>query len=389
MTRTAAERYLELGLKLGRHVDGLVDAYFGPPELAEAVAAAPPADPKALVAAATALLAELDDGWLRDQAAGLRTYAGVLAGEGRAYADEVEGCYGVRPVHTDEAVFAAAHARLGELLPGAGPLAERYTAWRDSMLVPPDRIEATVTAVMEQARAWTRTLVELPPGDEVEVEFVRDVPWMGFDAYLGGGRSRMSVNLDLPMSALDLLLLVIHETYPGHHAERALKEDLLVRGRGLLEETLVAVPTPQSIVAEGIAVLAPGMVLESEGGPAFAAIIRDAGIAFDLGHTLAVQRAYEPCRRVEVNAALLLHADGASEAETRAYLERHGLMSPEFSAHMIRFLNEPTSRTYVLSYSAGQELCDAYVGGDPGRFRRLLTEQVRVAELIAAGAAAA
>ena len=28
------ERYLALGLRLGRHVDGFVDAYYGPPELA-------------------------------------------------------------------------------------------------------------------------------------------------------------------------------------------------------------------------------------------------------------------------------------------------------------------------------------------------------------------
>ncbi len=111
MTRTATERYIELGLQLGRHSEGLVDAYFGPPELAAAVDAAPPADPPLLVAAATALLDELDDGWLRDQVAGLRTCAGVLAGESLAYADEVEGCYGVRPEHTDEAVFAAAHAK--------------------------------------------------------------------------------------------------------------------------------------------------------------------------------------------------------------------------------------------------------------------------------------
>ena len=30
-----AERYLRLGLGLGKHVDGLVDGYYGPPELAE------------------------------------------------------------------------------------------------------------------------------------------------------------------------------------------------------------------------------------------------------------------------------------------------------------------------------------------------------------------
>jgi len=136
-----AERYLRLGLQLGRHVDGLVDAYYGPPELAAAVDAEPPVDPRALVSAAEVLLDELEDGWLRDQVVGLRTYAGVLAGESGSYADEVEGCYGVRPTHTDEAVFTAAHERLEELLPGDGPLADRYERWlttslRESIMCP-------------------------------------------------------------------------------------------------------------------------------------------------------------------------------------------------------------------------------------------------------------
>ena len=40
-------RYVRLGLQLGRHVEGLVDAYFGPPEWAAEVEAAPPAEPDA------------------------------------------------------------------------------------------------------------------------------------------------------------------------------------------------------------------------------------------------------------------------------------------------------------------------------------------------------
>jgi len=87
--------------------------------------------------------------------------------------------------------------------------------------------------------------------------------------------------------------------------------------------------------------------------------------------------------RVEVNGALMLYEDGAGEAETRAYMERWGLMTPERSAHIIRFLREPTSRSYVLTYAAGRELCERWVGGDLGRFRRLLTEQVRVGDLLA------
>src|SRR5213592_2851757 len=89
MTHSAPERYLRLGLQVGRHVDGMVDAYFGPPALAAAVEAEPPVDPRELVSAAEALLDELEDGWLRDQVVGLRTYAAVLAGESGSYADEV------------------------------------------------------------------------------------------------------------------------------------------------------------------------------------------------------------------------------------------------------------------------------------------------------------
>ena len=148
-----AERYVRLGLRVGRHGDGIVDAYFGPPALAAAVDAEPPVEPRALVAAARELLDELADGWLRDQVGGLRTYAGVLAGETWSYADEVEGCYGVRPAHTDEAVFADARARLADLLPGAGPVGERYAAWHAANLVPTGLVEPTVTAVIAEARA--------------------------------------------------------------------------------------------------------------------------------------------------------------------------------------------------------------------------------------------
>src|SRR5262245_22942700 len=148
MSESTVERYLRLGLQVGRHVEGIVDPYFGAPELAADVEAAPPVEPSTLVADAEALLDELEDDWLRDQVVGLRTYAGVLAGESRAYADEVEGCFGVRPAFTDEAVFTAAHERLEELLPGDGTLAERHARWEESLRVPAERVEGVVASAI-------------------------------------------------------------------------------------------------------------------------------------------------------------------------------------------------------------------------------------------------
>src|SRR4051794_16141875 len=104
---TPAERYILLGLRLGRHVDGLVDSYYGPAELKEQTDAEDVVPPEELAAEGAALLAELEESWLRDLVQGLDTYARVLAGEPISYSDEVERCYGVRPARIDRSVYEA------------------------------------------------------------------------------------------------------------------------------------------------------------------------------------------------------------------------------------------------------------------------------------------
>jgi hypothetical protein len=381
VSETTVERYLLLGLRLGRHVEGLVDSYTGPPELAAQVEGEAIRDPAALAADAEELLAEVEDGWLRDQIAGLHTSASFMAGAAGSYADEVEGCYGIRPAHTDETLFEAAHRELDGLLPGDGPLVGRYEAWRHANEVPADRIETTVAALIEEARVWTRGAVDLPHGEGVDLEVVHDKPWLAFCEYRGGLRSHISVNADLPISAFELLHIACHETYPGHHTERVCKDERLVRGQGKLEETLVLMPTPQSLVSEGIAELGSELILDGDGGGRLGAVLAGAGIELDLEHARAVSRAREPCSWASVNAALMLHDDGADEAAVRDYLVRWELITPEYARHAVRFMTEPSSRSYVINYPAGRELCREYVAGEPKRFRRLLAEQIRVTDL--------
>jgi hypothetical protein len=57
-------------------------------------------------------------------------------------------------------------------------------------------------------------------------------------------------------------------------------------------------------------------------------------------------------------------------------------MTPRQATHLIRFLREPTSRKYVINYPTGRELCRSYVAGQAERFRRLITEQTRVSDLL-------
>lgn len=382
MSDSHGQRYVELGLRLARLDEGLLDSYFGPPGIAQAIEAAPKAEPTALVDDADQLLDDLPEGWLRDQVVGLRTAAGRLAGEQIKYADEVEACFGVRPVRTEDAVLAATYDDIDALLPGPGSLKERYRAWEESPLVPADTIEPLMAAVLEEARAQTRHLVGLPEGETIDVEFVRDTSWMGYHEYVGDLHGRISINVDRPRSALSLIHLALHEAYPGHQAERCHKEVALIREQGLVEETIAMVTVPQGVVSEGLAELSVELMLDGGAGAALQQVVRDHGIELDLARDRAVQRAAEPLGWLGVDGALMLHADGIAPAEVSRYLSEKALIDLDAAERWVRFLGDPSSRSYAICYPAGLALCRDFVANDPARFRRLLTEQIRVSELV-------
>jgi len=387
------EDYLRLGLALGCHIDGMVDAYYGPPELAARTQAEGPAAPAVLVEQARRLLGALDvDGdldsarrtWLSAQVRGLHTSARKLAGEPIAYLDEIEESYGVRPVLVDEDDLAAAHRHLDDILPGTGPIAERYQEWRESQAVPPDRLEAAVQELAEDFRARTQAAFGLPEDERVDFELVTKQPWAGFNYYLGGLRSRVAINTDLPVLAPSLGTLVAHEAYPGHHTEHCRKEVGLVRRRRQLEETIFLVGTPQCLLAEGLADLGLEVILGRRPEAVLAAHLRPLGIPYDADLVAEVSAAGEVLAAVRGNAAILLHDRGRSVDEAVAYLTRWALLSPPRAAKAVEFLVDPTWRAYVFCYIEGVRRCRAYVGGDPARFERLITEQVLPSDLVAA-----
>jgi hypothetical protein len=381
------ERYLELGLRLGRHVDGLVDAYYGPPEIKERVDAEELREPAELTRDAAALLDELDRldehrrSWLQAQLVGAETVARRLAGEEVPYAEEVERCYGVRPERVPEERFEAVHEILDEVLRGDGSLAERFQAWRDTNTLSGDQLARVIDSLGADLRDRTERLVGLPEGESVDFDYVTDEPWAAFNYYQGGLRSRIAVNTDTPLTPTFLIALVSHETYPGHHTEHAWKEQLLFEEGGVLEESIFLVGTPQSLVSEGIASLAPEMALGEEQQQVAAEHVRDTGLPFDPELSRTVQETAQPLAGVGTNVALMLHEDGCSEDEALAYMKRWGLSSERRAQQGLRFMTDPVWRSYSTTYTDGYRICKAFVGGDPARFRRLLTEQLTPAEI--------
>jgi hypothetical protein len=392
-------QYLRLGQRLGRHIEGMVDAYYGPAELAAAVAAEPLVPPDRLVADARALLAALAAGapldgstvedssaparrhWIAAQVVGLATTCAKLAGEPITYADEVEACYGVRPTRVDEEVLVGAHRQLEEVLPGSGPLAERLVAWRESHAVPVDKLGPAVHSLAEDLRARTDELFGLPEGEHVEFELVTDEPWSGFNYYLGGLQSRVAINTDLPVLSTGLAHLVAHEAYPGHHTEHTRKEVGLVRRRQWWEESIFLVGTPQCLLAEGLADLGLEVVWGRHPESTVAAHMAPLGIRYDTEVVAAVADAGEALGAVRTNAAFRLHEDGADPDTVTDEVARWGLMQRDRAAKAVEFLVHPTWRAYLTCYVEGFPLCRAFCGGDPARFERLLSEQLTPGDL--------
>jgi hypothetical protein len=380
-----AEDYLLLGLRLGKHVDGLVDAYYGPQDLQDAVDEEPAVHASDLAADGARLRDSLEDGWLRDQVAACTVYARVLAGEELSYSDEVEGCYGVRPERTPESVYEQAHAELDELLPGDGSLYERRESWRQRYRCPGDQAIGAFGELLPLMQARTEALFGLPEGERVTLEAVSGEPWWAFNYYRGGLHSHVVVNTDVPTSGLDLLHLVAHEVYPGHHTEHAAKEQLLIRDRGLIEEGIQLVPTPQAVLSEGIAESGSDLVLDDGTRDAAFEILRQNGIEVpDRELAERIAKAGEPLGTISLNAALMIHEGGATHDEAAEYVARWSLRPLDEAKRSVAFVTDPTWRAYTITYSAGEALCKRYVGGDPARFRTLLTEHVRIGELLSA-----
>lgn len=383
--------YIMLAFAIERHFPGFIDSYFGPEALKAVADEAPDGEPVSLVERARALDERVKDAgldedrkaYLRAQIKAMETVSRKLAGEPLSYLEEVEGCFDITPERTPESMFDAAIAELDGLLPGEGSVADRMTAWRKRSVVPVATARILIDMILAETRRRTEALVDLPEEESVEIVFVRDQPWSGYNWYLGDARSRVEINTDLPIHASDLVGLVAHEAYPGHHTEHSLKDRLLYQEQGRAEMAVQLINTPECVIHEGIATLAESIIFPGAEATQWKAevLYPAAGITGDPEREAAIEGASRRLRAVGGNAALLRHVDGASEDEVVAYLVRYSLRPAEEARHRLRFIDDPLWRPYIFTYHVGRDLLTAWLAGFPseqrtGQFVRLLTSSV-------------
>lgn len=390
-------RYLELVLRFEQLAPALVESYHGPRELALRVAAEPPRAPARLAGEAQELLDGVADGdlesdraaWLVGHITALQTACLHLAGERLSYRDLTRRVHGVSPTIANESQFEQAHRLLDEALPGRGDLRGRFQRWLQTQLIPGELLGPGLRALAAELREHTKRRFGLPAGEAVEFDVVSGERFAGNAGYCGGLNTRVKINPDLPIGAYRLLELVSHEAYPGHHTEAVWKDRELIQRRGRVELAVWAYPTPDALIAEGIALNGLDLLLGDDAHQIAADALAPLGIPYDTATSAAVKTADELLLPVRTNIAMMIDEGSLDRTSATSYARRWLLRSDEQIERTVNDLFERREShwaPYESCYPEGLRLCRSFVANDPDRYCRLLREQLLPSDLLTATA---
>ncbi|MSP14789.1 MAG: hypothetical protein EXR62_17745 [Chloroflexi bacterium] len=367
-----------------------IDAYYGPPEWKEAAEALPESAPVEMLRGALDLANALPaqdfapqrETFLAKQVLAMETICRKLNGECFTLEEEVARCLDIQIAWTAEAEFEAALALYDQALPGTGDPGSRYLAWRARHELPSEKnhlLSELLPRVLAEVRRRTLAFVPLPPDEGVEIRVVTNKNFGAANWYLGNFRSLIEFHAGQPLNLEWLPWLMAHESYPGHHTEFSLKEQHIWHEQGQLEQTIFLSISPQLVIAEGIATLAPEMIFapgEAEGwlGEHVYPLV---GTPTDDADNAGLEKAHNILQAVPANATFMIQ-QGQPDAAIIAYLMKYTFASAERAHKRLEGLKSPFMRPYIFSYIGGKRLMSPLLQGNDRQvvFRRFLTEQI-------------
>ncbi len=368
-----AERFVKLGLEQGEYDPDYVDAYLGPNEWADA-AKENLRSKNDLAEAIATLLSDLKEISPTDSESIIRhrallrnvramdTRIRMARGETFSFAEEARLIYDATLPDYEFSEFDRALEEIAKLIPGEGDLAERVDAFRNTLVIPEDRLDAVIDRAIEECRQRTSRYISLPPSEHFTLEYVNDKSWSGYNWYQGDNESLMQINLDFPVKIDSAIRLGCHEGYPGHHVWNVLVENRLLKEKGWTEYSIFPLFSPAGLIGEGSAnygvhlafpddekiefereVLFPLAGLD----PEKAAILDKLNkLSLRLGHALT--------------ATAQLYLDGKiTREEAIEQRRKYSLTSRARAEQSVRFIEQ--YRSYVLNYNLGQDIVKEYI----------------------------
>jgi hypothetical protein len=361
----AIERYVRLCGEVGHLTERLtgisiVDAYFGPDELAPKNQQSDK-DPVTLVNEMESLAdlirdevdSELRSLYLVGEIEALQLLVRWLTGENISYTKLVEGLFHVSASGFTSSDIAKATAVVDEAFadyPG-DDLRERIIRFQQLGEIKGDELKQVVEGdlqdlVVEVGQMFGENVFSLIGTDlidkGVECRAVTNEPWSGYNYYLGGFKSVNAINTDRPMNQRSLLFLTYHEY--EHHVSNLWREKAYLE-RGFTDLAIIPLHTGRCVISEGTADTAREFLDKVVVNRELHAL-RSIGM---LG------------RMVTINAAIMLNQEGKTVEEAVEYMMECGFKERAMAQSTIRFIG-PTSENdkpnfwapYIFTYLFGR-----------------------------------
>ena len=378
-----AEGYVKLVLEIGKYDPLYVDAYYGPKEWKpkeENLQFDSTAHDK-LINTADSLLNELEllsefsaneletlrYRYLYKQLFAVKTKIIILNGSILPFDLESRALYDVSPTEEKEADFQIVIDELDKILPGKGDIGERITKFKKEFEVPKDKIVAVFDAAIKECKKRTSKYITFPAGEKFKAEYVVGKPWGAYNWYKGNLFSVIQIATDFPVHIESAVGIAAHEGYPGHHVYNTLLEQNLVKNKGWVEYTVYPLYSPQSLIAEGTAVVGEEMLFPGNERMEF-----EKQVLFPLAKldTTNADLYYKVISLQEKlsNAGVLaaknyLNGDWTKD-ETVAWLQKFQLRTKERAEKFLSFIE--TFRSYVVTYKMGEVIVREYVERNGG-----------------------
>jgi hypothetical protein len=369
----AAETFVGLTLRLGamKGHEEEVDSYFGPRTLHPAAQDAHGGLAQ-LTADADALLSRMEleeaahptprGSRLLAQVRGFAALVHLIARPGTwHFEQEALRVYGMSVPGVDQARTRQALVALDAALPGPGDLSQRLATFYRDFLVPPDKRAAVFDRALQECRRRTAAHWPLPRAERLEIQWTGNVP-AAWHRYSGHGVSTLQINPDavaLIGSAIDV---ACHEAYPGHHAQFLVMEQAAGAAGLPVEERIVLLRSPASMLREGAANFGVELAFPFEDRIAF-----DRAVLFPLAELNPAQaRQYETVHalvdQLSSSAAPVLaeYRDGrlSFDEASRTLATDAQISSP---AALLEYADRYGA--YVLGYTAARGRVRDYVSG--------------------------
>ena len=281
------------------------------------------------------------------------------------FLEEIQRLYGITLDAIPSAELQDHVERLEELLPGRGTLAFRIAAYRNRLLVPAEKRKAVFEAALSECRERTVQVWELPLNENIELVWSRDTP-AAWHSYRGNGKSVITLN-DLSLAFLDSAIdVACHEAYPGHHTQYTLREFQAGTDGLNIEDSLVLLRSPESVLLEGTANLGIDLVFPAQERIQFErdVLAEIAGISHpDAEQYLAIQNTIR-----ELEAAILPiveeYYDGEISFNTATFrLEREAIISSPST--LLEYVDE--FGTYSIGYTLAEEILRKQIESLPSK----------------------